>query len=223
MGCGATFVVAIFAMFILAWVISKTSSPGSSVSVPDSTSPRDSGTAFSTDQRTQASATTSTQTRKNQKEPVKSDQWRTSSSTDEMTGDVQAFAFSKPVEPTRKMNFPYADVTATLSFGCDSDSEWLYIGFSESPNLLDTKTEDGYYTVYPRIKFDGTLSQQRFSQEWGSRYLHFRQDERNIPKVMNSNTFMLELNWHGSGKRLFNFSLSGSADAIQKARSICAN
>jgi len=222
MGCGTTFIVVTFAMFMLAWVISESSSPGRSVSAPNNTPSRDSGTGGSTSQRTSTAASTTLQNSKPPKEPVNPDKWRTSSSTDEMTGEVQAFAFSKPVGPTRKMSFPYGDVTATLAFGCDSGSEWLYIAFSESPNLLDTQTEDGYNTVYPRIKFDDTLSQQRFSQEWGSRYLHFRQPERNILKVMNSNTFLLELNWHGSGKRLFNFSLTGSTDAVQKARNACA-
>jgi arsenate reductase-like glutaredoxin family protein len=81
-------------------------------------------------------------TRRKMNETVKEPQWETSTSVDEMSGKHQAFARSPIVSPTKPMGFPYSDVQAWLGVGCDGSNEWAYIGFTESPNLLNTETRD---------------------------------------------------------------------------------
>ena len=62
---------------------------------------------------------------------------------DPLTGEQRFFAISPRTPPTRPMDFPYNDVEAWLAFGCTGDSEWIYIGFSDRPNLdrVDTTRE----------------------------------------------------------------------------------
>ena len=62
-------------------------------------------------------------------------EWGFGKSQDEMTGEVQAYAVSQKVETNNSLSFPYTYLQSWLGFGCDSDSEWSYIGFTESPNL----------------------------------------------------------------------------------------
>ena len=73
--------------------------------------------------------------------------WRTTSSTDEMTGKVTVYASSKTIYPVPTMKFPYSDVDSWIGVGCDGKNEWVYFGFSNDPNLTNTSTEDGYVSI----------------------------------------------------------------------------
>ena len=145
-------------------------------------------------------------------------QWDNSNSTDEMTGEVSAYCSSPLTSPTKSMDFPYSDTKAWLGIGCDGVSEWVYVGFTNSPNLLDTDTEDGYNVFTTRIKWDDELTSERFIQNWGAKFIHFTDIEGAIENIIQSNTLLVELNWHGSGKTYFRFNLSGSSKAIAKVR-----
>ena len=68
-------------------------------------------------------------------------QWTTSVSKDEMTEAETWYAFSPSVGPVKKMSFPYGDTKAWLGIGCDGEDEWVYVGFTVSPNLTGTTTE----------------------------------------------------------------------------------
>lgn len=148
-------------------------------------------------------------------------QWDVSSSTDEMTGKATAYCSSPSTSPTKRMDFPYSDTKAWLGIGCDGDTEWIYIGFTTQPNLLNTDIEDGYNVISTRIKWDNDLLVESFTQTWGAKFIHFRNDEIAIQNVMKSNTLLVELNWHGNGKTYFKFNLAGSSKAIAKMRAMC--
>jgi TonB family protein len=145
-------------------------------------------------------------------------QWDNSNSTDEMTGEVSAYCSSPLTSPTKSMDFPYSDTKAWLGIGCDGVSEWVYVGFTNAPNLLDTDTQDGYNVFTTRIKWDDELISERFIQNWGAKFIHFTDIEGAIENIIQSNTLLVELNWHGSGKTYFRFNLSGSSKAIAKLR-----
>ena len=148
-------------------------------------------------------------------------QWTTSTSVDEMTGVRSAHAQSPSVTPIERMDFPYYYVRAWLGFGTDGVDEWAYVGFSTEPNLTGTNTQDGYDTFVARIKWDDKLETVRFTQNWGSSFIHFRYDNNAISNMITENTVLLELNWYGEGKVYFRFPLSGSSTAIAKARTAC--
>jgi len=147
--------------------------------------------------------------------------WETSVSKDEMTGDLSAYASSPITGPTKSMGFPYSDVKAWLGVGCDEKDEWAYIGFTESPNLNDTETKDGYNEIRTRIKWDENVKNIVLTQEWGAKFIHFLFDISAIELIEKSDSVLLELNWHGEGIVYFKFSLSGSSSAINKIRNKC--
>lgn len=148
-------------------------------------------------------------------------QWDVSSSKDEMTGEISAYCSSKLTAATERMDFPYGDVKGWLGVGCDGNSEWAYVGFTTAPNLQNTTTKDGYNLVSTRIKFDDEVEQITMTQDWNSKFIHFRNDDDMIEKFMAANTILLELNWYGEGKTYFRFSGSGSTRAITQIRQSC--
>ena len=150
---------------------------------------------------------------------VVSASWGTHSSEDQMTGEKMYFASSKDVGATEKMGFPYDDTRAWLSIGNDGDDEWVYIGFTNQPNLTNTSLEDGYEVINTRIKWnDNDIEETRLIQSWGAKFTHFSDDEYIISKIESSNTLLIELNWYGEGKVYFEFPLNGSAQAISEIR-----
>ena len=138
-----------------------------------------------------------------------------------MTGEISAYASSPAVPATVRMSFPYSDTESWLGFGCNKGSEWAYIGFTAAPNLTGTGTNDGYDSFFSRIKWDDELLRMQFTQEWGSRFIHFSRDSMAIQRLLAGESALLELPWYGEGATLFRYSLQGSTVAILKARGEC--
>lgn len=145
-------------------------------------------------------------------------QWSNTESKDEMTGDHSCYAMSAMVGPTEPMDFPYKDVKAWMGVGSDGEWEWIFLGFSEAPNLTDDVTEDGFNRIDTRIKWDDTVETVTLTQQWGAKFLRFRNVKGLLPKIEASSSVLLELNWYGQGRVYFRFSLSGSTAAIDKMR-----
>jgi hypothetical protein len=148
-----------------------------------------------------------------------SGQWDTFVSKDEMTGEKIWYASSPSVGPTEKMGFPYGSIKARIGIGYDGEDEWGYVGFTEAPNLNDTSIEDGYNVIRTRIKWDDELESVELIQYWGSKFIHFRDDNTVVSNIAKSNAVLLELNWYGEGNVHFRFPLDGSVDAINKIHS----
>lgn len=148
--------------------------------------------------------------------------WSNSTSKDEMTGEKSAYANSLTVGPTKTMGFPYQDTQAWLGVGCDSKSEWVYVGFNTAPNLNDTEITDGHNIIKTRIKFDESIENVTLIQKWGASSIHFDSDASIITKIMNSKSALLELQWHGEQQTYFEFPLNGAGDTIQAIRVLCA-
>jgi hypothetical protein len=155
------------------------------------------------------------------KEPLSKPSWSTSRSKDEMTGKISAYATSPIVFPKRQMSFPYSDVKAWLGVGCDGDKEWVYIGFNDSPNLLDTETEDGYNRINTRIKWNDAIENVELTQEWNANFLHFVNNAPAVTNILSSNTALIELKWYGQQPTYFEFSLNGSSKAISEIKKNC--
>ena len=119
------------------------------------------------------------------------------------------------------MSFPYGDTRGWIGIGCDGENEWVYAGFTNEPNLLDTDIGDGYNSIRTRIKFDDEIETVNLVQTWSSKFLHFGNDKEIIEKIMKANTILLELNWYGEGSTYFRFSGGGSTSAINQIRESC--
>lgn len=154
--------------------------------------------------------------------PIVSAQWTTSQSEDEMSGVKMSFAFSPHVESTTRMRMPYTGTTGRLAVGCNDNSEWAYIVFSETPNLLNVILEDGRNRIRTRMRWDDDVENITFIQTWGANTLHFTNASYAIQKMISSNEVLLELDWYGENNTYFKFSLKGSSDAITKIRNGCS-
>jgi len=147
--------------------------------------------------------------------------WDVSSSVDEMTGQSSAYATSPTVTATKEMSFPYKKTTSWVGVGCNSKSEWAFIGFTNSPNIIGDTTRDGYNLIETRVKWDNTLENHDFTQTWGSKFMHFMKTKAAITNTMKASEMKLELNWHGQGPVYFKYPLTGSTKAINGIRKIC--
>ncbi|WP_352284177.1 hypothetical protein [Pseudoalteromonas sp. Q18-MNA-CIBAN-0097] len=148
--------------------------------------------------------------------------WVTSVSKDEMTGKFTAFAHSPISYPSKKMGFPYHDVNSWMGVGCDADNEWVYLGFNDSPNLSKDTTESGYNLLKTRIKWDDNVEDVSLTQDWGAKFLHFKDDSVVSSKIAASSSALVELQWHGEQPTYFKYSLSGSSKAISEIRGKCS-
>lgn len=148
-------------------------------------------------------------------------QWTTSETTDEMEGTTSYFAISPDVKPTRQMSFPYGNITSNLVIACKEASTYAYFYFSDSPNLTDDETEDGYNLVRTRLKVDEVIENISLTQTWGANSLFLLNDELYIQKAKEASELLLELNWYGNGKVYFRYDLSGSAKKISEVENSC--
>lgn len=148
--------------------------------------------------------------------------WGTSTSKDEMTGKFSAYVHSPTAYPSKKMSFPYSDVNSWMGVGCDNESEWVYFGFNSAPNLTKDETKDGYNLIKTRIRWNDQVENVTLTQDWGAKFIHFRNDASAISKISASSTALLELHWHGQQPTYFEYSLNGSSKAIAEIRVKCA-
>ncbi len=150
-------------------------------------------------------------------------QWTNSVSKDEMTNEQVVFAISPHATPSRPMEFPYTETDAWVGFMCDSKNEWVYLGFSNTPNLNNTEPGDGFNHFSARLKWGEEIKNARFSQKWGSSYISFSDGRDALKRLTNgsADTLLLELDWYANGVVYFRFALEGAADAIAKARVSC--
>ncbi|HEW9973789.1 TPA: zinc ribbon domain-containing protein [Shewanella algae] len=200
----------LFTWFVLGFIIFVVYTASQSPSTPSKAKP--SSTTVSTPQKSEST----------KKVVPPKPSWVTSTSKDEMTGKFSAYAHSPTAFPSKKMDFPYHDVNSWMGVGCDAKSEWVYFGFNGSPNLANDQTEDGYNLIHTRIRWNETVESVPLTQDWGAKFIHFRNDAAAVSKITASKTALLELQWHGQQPTYFEYSLNGSSKAISEIRAMCA-
>ncbi len=142
-------------------------------------------------------------------------------SVDEITGKKSFYMHSKKVTSTEPMNFPYKNTKAYVGIGCEKGNEWAYIGFSISPNLLDTEIHDGYNSIQAKSKWDERIKVNRFTQTWGSKFINFTSSWLATKDIERSKEFLLELKWHGTGKVYFKFPITRGKERLSELRKKC--
>lgn len=155
-------------------------------------------------------------------QPQPKSQWFESSSTGELTQDMSYFAVSARTSPVLEMNYPYNEITASIGFGCDKTGEWMYVAFSEPPNIANTQTEDELHRFISRVSFDKDTEEYEVTQKFGERFIHFRDDARLLQSLVASTSMSFEVDWHREGPARFKFPLAGSAEMINKIQGKCA-
>lgn len=208
-GTGTGCLVIILVLVGVGWLVGETTP--SSIS-----SPASSATSRSSQSRSAIDSSERT--------PSALPRWSSQESTDAMTGVRSSYASSPAVPAVKPMDFPYNRVTASLHFGCNAESEWIYFAASEAPNITDDETESGYNLIRTRLRWDNEVVDTRLTQTWGERFLHVVSPQREdaIKRVMASSVVRLELNWYGEGRVHFDIPLRGSSAAVAETRARCA-
>ncbi len=112
-------------------------------------------------------------------------QWTNSASKDEMTNEQMVLAISPHATPSRPMELPYTDTDAWVGFMCDGKNEWVYLGFSNTPNLNNTELGDGFNYFSTRLKWGAEIKNARFSQKWGSSFINFSDGRDALKRLTN--------------------------------------
>jgi hypothetical protein len=119
------------------------------------------------------------------------------------------------------MAYPYSKLTAQVGLGCDESGEWMYVSLSDAPNIANVETEEKANRFIAKITFDEQTYEYEMTQTFGSRSLHFRDDNVVSAWLLSSSSMVFEIDWHREGKVRFDFPLAGSAEAIAGAREKC--
>jgi hypothetical protein len=135
-----------------------------------------------------------------------------------MSGKKQVFATSPEIAPTPPMKSPYSGVKGWMGVGCDGGHEWVFIGFTTSPNLVKTEIHEGYNEIHTRIKWDDSIREEELTQTWGGSFLQFSNRKSAIqtfwlPKGL------LELDWSAKTERIVPH--GRRSDAIRLMRDQC--
>ena len=141
-------------------------------------------------------------------------EWRQWSSEDPMNDTVRKGMASALTASMKMMSFPYQDTKAVLGVSCDDTG--AYMRFTNSPNLSGDTTHDGYNSIRLRVRKDNDQVRGiKFVQNWGSDQLSTTfPPMRNI--VLEGQTLLVEIPWHGQGKVYFKFDLTGSSDMYKR-------
>ena len=136
--------------------------------------------------------------------------WRTMPFVDEW-GDVDGMgavsAVEQPVNPT---SFRYLTVEGRVFVSCTA----VWLRFNRSPNLVGGETEDGYSRHRLQARFDGDNPMElAVTQQWGSEDLVVRSSEFRS-RLAQGRQVEVVLPWYGENNVRFEWTLSGSADAL---------
>jgi len=146
--------------------------------------------------------------------------WTTHESKNKMTGKVSVYAYSP--DTYKILSSPYGRVSSTMCVGCDGESEWIYLNFSEEPNI--TNADAGNYQkshIDARIRWNDNVEDVRLIQKWGSGSIQFLYSEDIIPKLTGFEAVAIELQWYGQGNVIFEYSLEGAYEALTEIRTKC--
>ena len=141
--------------------------------------------------------------------------WKPWTSTDPMSGEVRKGAASLWTSPRRAMGFPYGGTKGVAGVACEGGG--AYFRFTDEPNITGDDLESGYSVSRLRVRFDDNAPQRvRFTQGWGSDQLTTRSSAvRN--GLLAKHKMLLEVPWHGEGNVIFEFDLTGSRKAYERA------
>jgi len=150
-------------------------------------------------------------------------QWTNSVSKDEMTNEQVVVAMSPHATSSRPMELPYSDTEAWVGFMCDGKNEWVYIDFSNTPNIVNSEPTEGFSHFSTRVRWGTEVKTVQLSQKWGASAISFLDGRDALKRLTNrsADSLLLELDWYGNGVVYFQFSLVGAADAIANARASC--
>lgn len=146
------------------------------------------------------------------------DGWWNFDTEDEEDGK-NYYAISPEAYPSQVIPEGYGSLEMWVGVGCNVYEEWIFLGFTEKPDLRGLRIgKDGIDDGHIRIVFDGKVERFPILQEWGSRFLHFENDDTIIRRIQDSDFMIIELDWYGLGYIYYEIDLTGADEAITLMR-----
>jgi len=151
--------------------------------------------------------------------------WTTHSKKNEMDGKMSFYAFTdKSVKPNSPMSFPYNKVASFISLACSHENKAISLSFlfNVSPNIINKEIiATNFDNIKTRIKFDEKITNVELLQKWGGKGMTLRNNKQYLNVLKNSDELLLELNWHGNGKRYFKHAITGFSKVYEELKSKC--
>ena len=94
------------------------------------------------------------------------------------------------------MQYPYNQILASIGFGCDKSDEWMYVAFSEAPNIANVESDEELNIFSANISFDNQPHEYAMTQKFGARFLHFMDDDWVSAKITESSSMTFAVNWY---------------------------
>lgn len=132
--------------------------------------------------------------------------WSTYAHRTDLENKKQASVRSKTVPSDLPMDFPYNNTKSEMVIAKDEHSTWAYIEFTTPPNIVGDETKDGYNIIKANVYIDGVKETATLTQEWGSKILYFKYPNWLVKKLKSSNSFRINIRWHGNPEAVWSFS-----------------
>ena len=142
-------------------------------------------------------------------------QWSIQRAEDQMTGEVSCKAASAWTSADTRLRFPYAGVKAAVIVNPTPYKDEVYIVFTK----MNLGIPDGNYRSI-RVRFDNDNAQW-FDMLPSGNALSIGRADKFIEALRAASKVLVEFPWYDQGMVYFRFDLSGSNDAILKAKTAC--
>lgn len=149
-------------------------------------------------------------------------EWSVSVDRDPMTDAVESFATSEWTNPAEPISGIYSDLRVVLGFACSGGTEMVYMKFNQQINSSDALTRNGYNIIQAAVRWDQEKADHfQGNQKWGAS--SFTLMDSYVAKIQRHSTALFGLSWYNAGEVYFRFDLSGSSDAIARAKEVCSD
>lgn len=143
-----------------------------------------------------------------------SDNWRTSSSEDRITGEVSHYAVSPWVVSETILDFPYTGVKSALGVGKKGKIVLSYIVFSDGIQLRGGEYKNGQVIYSLRANIDGETKIIQFSKGDNGSSLIPVNNKEFLNSVKLSKSIKLEIPIFNGSNAYYEYSMKDSLNAI---------
>jgi len=141
--------------------------------------------------------------------------WYSHAYITDLEKEKEAYVASNKVKPDSKMDFSYTGTTAQIIIAKNKNKTWAYIKFSNTPNIINEETEDGYNVIKANVYIDDVRETATLTQEWSSKLLFFMYPTWLINKLKTCSTFRINLRWYNNLDVVWSFSGEGFTTKYQ--------
>ncbi len=161
--------------------------------------------------------------------------WAVRAVTDRMKAAPWWVATSNAVAPEEPLGWQFRNMTSVVGFACTEEQRGVFINFDpRRPKLPRTKASlaEGELAemvrffgldklIEVRTRWDDTSTDMTLVRTPDKPYLEFTDDEEATRLLKGARTFLVEFPWDNGDVSYFEYSLTGSRTAIERAEREC--